>query len=290
MQPISRRLPIAATIALVAVGLGLFSASPAVPAPGDTANLRITKTDSPDPVTVGQTLTYTINVSNLGPQPATQVEVVDRLPAQVDFVSATMGNTTCNRNGRRVTCQVGNLGGSGSEATITIRVKPTRAGTITNTAEVDSVENDPVAANNTATATTTVKAAGQPPQPQPATCRGVAATKTGTAASETIQGTPARDVIVARAGNDRVYGYGGRDLICANRGADVVRSGSRADQVISGPGNDRVLGRLGNDRLIGNNQNDVLRGGRGNDVMRGGLGFDRCFGGPGTDVRSGCEN
>src|SRR5688572_5837852 len=159
MQPISRRLPIAATIALIAVGLGLISASPAVPAPGDTANLRITKTDSPDPVTVGQTLTYTINVSNLGPDAATGTTVTDRLPANVDFVSAQSTNGTCTRNGRTVTCQVGNLAGSGSEATITIRIKPRRAGTITNTAEVESVENDPVTANNTATATTTVQAA-----------------------------------------------------------------------------------------------------------------------------------
>ena len=289
MQPIFRRLPIAVAVALTATALGLLAASPAVPAPGDSADLRITKTDSPDPVTVGQTLTYTINVANQGPDMATGTNVTDRLPANVDFVSAQSTSGTCNRTGRTVTCQVGSLGGSGSEATITIRVKPRRAGTLTNTAEVDSVENDPVATNNQATATTTVREAGAP-QPQPVTCRGVAATKVGTAASETIQGTPARDVIVARAGNDRIYGYGGRDLICANRGADVVRSGSRADRVISGPGNDRVLGRRGNDRLIVNNQNAVLRGGRGNDVMRGGLGFDRCFGGPGLDIRRGCEN
>ena len=289
MKRNSRRIIAPLLVALAATAVGLMTASPAITAPGDTANLRITKTDSPDPVTVGQTLTYTIEVSNLGPDAATGVVVTDRLPANVDFVSAQSTNGTCDRNGRVVTCEVGNLAGTGSEATITIRVKPRRAGTITNTAEVNSVENDPIAANNTATATTTVRAAGgqQPPTP---TCRGVAATKVGTAASETIQGTPARDVIVARAGNDRVYAYGGRDLICANRGADVVRAGSRADRVIGGPGNDRVLGRRGNDRLIGNNHNDVLRGGRGDDVMRGGLGFDRCFGGPGTDVRRGCEN
>ena len=82
MQPISRRLPIAAAIALTAIALGLLAASPAVPAPGDTANLRITKSDSPDPVTVGQTLTYTINVSNLGPNPATGTTVTDRLPSR----------------------------------------------------------------------------------------------------------------------------------------------------------------------------------------------------------------
>lgn len=288
MHRFSRRIVPAVLVALAATAVGLLTASPAVTAPGDTADLRITKTDSPDPVTVGQTLTYTINVSNLGPNPATGTTVTDRLPAGVDFVSATMGNTTCDRNGRNVICQVGTLGGSGSEATITIRVKPTRAGTITNTAEVDSVENDPVAANNVATATTTVREAGQ--QPQPVTCRGVAATLRGTANDDVLKGTPARDVIVAFAGNDRIYAFGGRDLICANRGADIVGAGGRADRVIGGPGNDRVRGRRGNDRLVGNRGNDVLRGNRGNDVLRGGIGFDRCFGGLGADVRRGCEN
>ena len=101
-----------------------------------------------------------------------------------------MGNTTCNRNGRNVTCQVGTLGGSGSEATITIRVKPTRAGTITNTAEVESVENDPVPANNTATATTTVKEASQPPPPPAASCRGTDATIRGHGEPRRPQGDP----------------------------------------------------------------------------------------------------
>ena len=220
MQPISRRLPIAAAIALFALGLALIAASYATSAPGDTANLRITKSDSPDPVTVGQTLTYTIDVSNLGPDAATGTTVTDRLPANVDFVSVQSTNGTCSRNGRTVTCQVGNLGGSGSEATITIRIRPRRAGTITNTAEVESVENDPVAANNEATATTTVRAAGGP-QPQGATCAGVTATIPGTGNHDVLRGTPARDVIVARAGNDTIYALGGRDLICGNRGADV---------------------------------------------------------------------
>ena len=290
MQKLSRRLAPAVLVALVATAVGLMSASSAVPAPGDTANLRITKSDSPDPVTVGQTLTYTIDVSNLGPDAATGTTVTDRLPANVDFVSVQTTNGTCTRAGRNVTCEIGNLGGSGSEATITIRVRPNRAGTITNTAEVESVENDPVAANNTATATTTVREAGQPPQPQPATCRGVAATIRGTGNHDVLRGTPARDVIVAFAGHDRIYAYGGRDLICANRGADVVGAGARADRVISGPGNDRVRGRRGNDRLVGNANNDVLRGNRGNDVLRGGIGCDRCFGGVGVDVRRGCEN
>ena len=190
MKRISRKIAPALLVALTATAVGLLTAAPAITAPGDTANLRITKSDSPDPVTVGQTLTYTIDVSNLGPDAATGTTVTDRLPANVDFVSVQTTNGTCSRNGRIVTCQVGNLAGSGSEATITIRIKPRRAGTITNTAEVESVENDPVAANNTATATTTVRAAGQPPQPQPARCAGVAATIRGTANHNVITGHP----------------------------------------------------------------------------------------------------
>ena len=288
MKRITRRIAPAVLVALVATAVGLMSASPAVPAPGDTANLGITKSDSPDPVTVNQLLTYTIEVSNTGPDAATGTTVTDRLPANVDFVSAQSTNGSCNRNGRTVTCQVGNLAGSGADATITIRIRPRRAGTITNRAEVESVENDPVAANNEATATTTVREANQPP-PQPS-CRGATATVRGTDNSEVLRGTPARDVIVAFAGNDTIYAFGGRDLICANRGADIVGAGPRADVVVGGPGNDRAFGRGGSDRLVGNNNNDVLRGNRGDDVLRGGLGTDRCFGGPGTDVRRGCEN
>src|SRR6476659_1293728 len=56
-------------------------------APGDQADLKLTKSDSPDPVTVGDVLTYTIAVENLGPAAATAVKVTDNLPSTVDFVS-----------------------------------------------------------------------------------------------------------------------------------------------------------------------------------------------------------
>ena len=49
-------------------------------APAGTANLKIGKSDSPDPVRVGSQLTYTIGVENLGPVPATGVTVTDNLP------------------------------------------------------------------------------------------------------------------------------------------------------------------------------------------------------------------
>ena len=44
------------------------------------ADLAVTKTDSPDPVTAGNNLTYTINFTNNGPSNAQNVTVTDAVP------------------------------------------------------------------------------------------------------------------------------------------------------------------------------------------------------------------
>jgi len=51
---------------------------------GSLGNLDISviKTDSPDPVTVGNNLTYTIVVSNNGPETGTGVTLIDQLPSR----------------------------------------------------------------------------------------------------------------------------------------------------------------------------------------------------------------
>jgi len=271
--------------AVVAGGLALSSA--AVPAPGDTADLRVVKSDSPDPVTVDSVLTYTIRVTNLGPQGATGTTVTDRLPSNVDFVSATASSGTCTRTGRNVTCNLGTVqAGNTNAETVTIKVRPRRAGTISNTASAESVENDPVAANNEDTETTTVQEQGAAPA---ATCRGVAATRRGTSGDDTITGTDGRDVIAAFGGNDEIVAMGGQDLICAGRGNDFVNAGSAADRVFGAAGADRLLGRGGPDLLKGNAGRDILKGGIGSDRLRGGIGFDTCRGGAGADSLRSCE-
>jgi uncharacterized repeat protein (TIGR01451 family) len=279
---------IAAAVAAVAVGvLSLLLVSAAKPAPNDVADLGVTKADSPDPVNVGATLTYTIQVTNIGPQTATGVEMIDKLPHHTDLLAATASSGGCQHKGTQVICQLGNLNDDPTKAnavTVTIQVRPTRAGTITNSATVDSAETDPIAANNKADATTKVIA------PTAASCRGVAATIVGTPGADRLVGTGGPDVIAGLGGGDVILSLAGRDLVCAGGGNDSVTAGSAADRVFGNRGADRLRGRGGGDLLAGNAGRDVLKGNAGNDRLRGGSGIDRCVGGAGRDVLRSCED
>jgi uncharacterized repeat protein (TIGR01451 family) len=124
-------------------------------APVKAAELSITQTDFPDPASVGGNLTYTITVTNNGPDTAADVSVMDTLPSYVTFVSATSSQGSCQQTGGVVFCDLNGLA-SGATATITIVVQPTRTGSIRNTANVASNEVDLNSANNTASQWTTV--------------------------------------------------------------------------------------------------------------------------------------
>jgi uncharacterized repeat protein (TIGR01451 family) len=257
------------------------------PAENGPADLSISKADAPDPVLVGGMLTYTIQVANLGPQNAGKVKVEDKLPGGVTFVSAGASSGTCKHKGKGVSCDLGTLGADPSRAnavTVTIRVRPTKTGTIVNTATVDGAGSDPVAADNRAQASTTVIAA-----PRVSSCRGVTATVTGTRKADRLVGTGGPDVIAGLGGNDTIVGLAGRDLICSGGGDDRVGAGSAADRVFGGAGADRLRGRGGPDLLAGNPGGDALVGNRGSDSLRGGRGVDACFGGAGLDRERGCE-
>src|SRR2546427_173778 len=77
-----------------------------------SADLSITKTDNPDPVNAGATLTYTVTVTNGGPSTAANVQVTDNLPAGVTFQSASGTGWTCMQAAGVVTCTRG-IGGPG---------------------------------------------------------------------------------------------------------------------------------------------------------------------------------
>jgi uncharacterized repeat protein (TIGR01451 family) len=104
------------------------------------ANLTITKSGSPNPLPLGQNLTYQITVTNNGPDPATNVVLTDTLPPDVDFIMASTG---CGQTAGVVTCDLGTLAPD-SSTTVTIVVKPKNAGSFTNTATVTSTQSTPV--------------------------------------------------------------------------------------------------------------------------------------------------
>jgi len=118
-------------------------------------DLRVTQTDSPDPIVVGANLTYAVVLRNSGPDPASGVTLSDRLPSAVTFVSATSTRGSCARVATIVTCNIGGMAND-TTATVTIVVTPTAAGRITNTAVVSGNETDPISSNNVAATDTDV--------------------------------------------------------------------------------------------------------------------------------------
>ena len=121
-----------------------------------TNDLSINIVDSPHPVSVGASLTYTLTVANTGPADSTGVMVTNLLTAGATFVSATSSQGTCGQNGGVVTCNLGVVHG-GTNATVTIVVVPTAAGmNLTNVATVSRNEAESYLGNNTATTITPV--------------------------------------------------------------------------------------------------------------------------------------
>jgi uncharacterized repeat protein (TIGR01451 family) len=121
------------------------------------ADLAITKVDSADPSRAGRDLTYTITVTNNGPNATTNVTVTDTLPSGLSARSSAASQGSCSGT-TTVTCEIGNLA-NGASATVTIVVRPQSAGTITNTASVRATEADNNTANNSASQATTISAA-----------------------------------------------------------------------------------------------------------------------------------
>lgn len=132
-----------------------------------SADLRITKTDSPDPVLAGQELSYTITVSNTaGPSDAQNVVITDTLPSQTTFVSAIANDPAVSCTAPAVgsegivTCNLATLPfGSSVQVLLTVKVKSSVASgtSISNTATVGTQTTDPTSSNNTATTTTAVQ-------------------------------------------------------------------------------------------------------------------------------------
>lgn len=123
------------------------------------AELVLTQSAAPSPVPAGNSLYYTVLITNTGPSYANNVTLVDTLPSVVNFVSATPGSPTCNQANKIVTCNLGAIA-SGQQRTVVIRVTVpvTATGTINNLASVTSQMLDRNLVNNSSTLPVTIGA------------------------------------------------------------------------------------------------------------------------------------
>lgn len=120
--------------------------------PATTANLSISLSDTPDPVSTGATLTYRFTVSNSGPAAASNVTVSQALPAGVNFVSADAG---CTHGAGTVVCTLGSLS-AGGQVGRNVLVSVNTAGVLTSQALVSTSTIDGNPLNDSATASTSV--------------------------------------------------------------------------------------------------------------------------------------
>jgi uncharacterized repeat protein (TIGR01451 family) len=125
-------------------------------------DLAVTKVGSPNPITLGNgNITWTIVVTNNGPDTATGVTLADPMPAGNTFVSVTTTQGSCT-GGAILNCSLGTIA-SGGTVTITLVTTPSTTGNQVNTVTVSGHETETNTANNTATATVLVVGPATPP-------------------------------------------------------------------------------------------------------------------------------
>ena len=129
------------------------------------ADLGVNKTHSPDPVIAGTQLTWTLSVTNHGPDPAPSVTVTDTLPPHDTYLTNNLNPPAgCSAVGQIVTCNLGDMAVNQTVTfqivtlvdpdTVAIAFGPTN---MTDNASVaTSGANDPNPGNNTAVDTAVV--------------------------------------------------------------------------------------------------------------------------------------
>ncbi len=124
-----------------------------------SADLTLTLADSPDPVGVGDPLTYTATVFNAGPLPAVATVLVVTLDDRLEEIAAMPDLGSCVVTGQVVTCDLGDLA-MGTEARVRVGAVPAADGPLTTTAQVSSSAVDPTPADAVVEATTSTGPGG----------------------------------------------------------------------------------------------------------------------------------
>jgi Domain of unknown function DUF11 len=130
-----------------------FAALPIIVPPPD---LQLVALSATDPVWVGYNLAYKTTIQNLGPGPALQVRVTNRIAATGSMIFIPDLSSRGCQSGRpgEFVCSIDSLP-KNTKVTVTVVFRPTSIGAITNTVTVagDPARPDTNPANNSATVT-----------------------------------------------------------------------------------------------------------------------------------------
>lgn len=214
---------------LLAMAVLLAGDVPALSQSGP-ADLSVDKS-GPGSAHVADELTYVIDVTNLGPNQAEPVTVIDVLPAGVVFVSAEAETGAC-RGRATVTCDVGVLAPE-SAVRVMIVVTAITAGSLTNTAEASTASEDPADANDRDSQVTVVT--------------GASCTRVGTGRDDLLTGGSGADVLCGLRGHDALLGGDGPDVLYGGHGDDFLEGGGGIDELRGGPATDACAPEDGSD-------------------------------------------
>jgi uncharacterized repeat protein (TIGR01451 family) len=164
-----------------------------VPAATD---LGVTIGGAPPGVAQGDLVTYTIEVTNNGPETAPAVRVLDTLDAGLVVESASASQGTCALTGAGASCDLGTVP-AGATATISVVAVGALVGPQTSLATIQWSGSDPVPGNDTASASTNV-IAGAPAD--------VSITNTGITSTAQVGSTVAYQLTIENLGPGTVAG------------------------------------------------------------------------------------
>ncbi|KAA0263042.1 MAG: DUF11 domain-containing protein, partial [Chloroflexi bacterium] len=274
------------------------------------ADLSVAKSDDVDPITEGEPLTYTVVVTNNGPDAAENVTLNDTLPTGASFNFATITQGTCAIGFPLLQCQIGTMD-SGSTVTLTVRVTPNSSGLVTNTVSVTSDTDDPDPSNNSDSEDTMVDSSNAAPT--------VTITNGQCSATNMASGTvnltlfdadgdalsltlasntnttliPNANIVLRGSGNNRIisvtakYKKSGTAVLTFNLSDGTVTIPFTITVKVGADKDEALDGTAGVDMIFGLNGKDTINGFGGNDLLCGGNGVDTISGGDGNDIIKG---
>ena len=253
----------------LAIVAALVSSAMAAP---QAANLSLAGSSPSVATAITRGFSYTLTVTNLGPDSANGTTVSGTLPTGLVLSSATSTSGNCTISSG-LSCKVGKLDAT-KTATIVLVIKATVAGTKHAAFTASTSSTDPVTANNGNTLTAVV-----------APC-----TLTGTSGNDVLVGTAATDVICGMGGDDVINGLGANDILRGGAGNDTLYGKAGKDTLFGGEGRDRLYGGGNIDAFYGQGgadwlySRDALK-----ELVSGGSGTDRGRIDRGLDIRRSVE-